>query len=347
MATVIEKISSFDNLLKSERKAARCKRKKLDVAAFEQDLGYNIVKLSEEIKKKKYRVSKYFAFRVYEPKVREIQALKFRDRVVQTCICNEILRPWLEPRLIYDSAACRVGKGTHFAQARLTKFLSEHYKRFGYEGYVLKVDIRKYFDSIDKETLKKMLCRFPAREGRELLCGIVDGYEKTAGKGLPMGNQSSQWFALYYLDGLDRVVKEQYRIKYYTRYMDDMVIVHNDKEYLKKLLVKMREYAREELKLEFNSKTQITPLSQGVEYLGFRFYLGRNGKVVRKLRTGAKKRLKSNLKRLKRAYADGEMEMDDVRCRLQSYVAHLAHGHTYRLRKKAFGQTVFARPSKP
>lgn len=343
MATVTEKISSFNNLLKSERKAARCKRKKADVARFEQDLGYNIVKLSEELKQKKYRVSKYYRFRVYEPKEREIQALRFRDRVVQNCICNEILRPWLEPRLIYDNAACRVGKGTHFAQARLTQFLAAHYKRYGYEGYALKIDIKKFFDSVDHATLKKILCRFPTQGGRELLCGIVDGFEKTVGKGLPMGNQSSQWFALYYLDGLDRIVKERYRIKYYTRYMDDMVIIHRDKEYLKEVLAQMSKYAREELKLEFNQKTQIIPLSQGVEYLGFRFYLGRNGKVVRKLRSSAKQRLKRNLKKLKRAYADGEMEIEDVKIRMQSYRSHLEHGHTYNLRKKAFAKTVFVR----
>lgn len=345
MATVTEVIGSFGNLLESERKAARCKRKKKDVAKFEQDLAYNIVKLSEEIKRGKYRVSKYYSFRVYEPKEREIQALKFRDRVVQNCICNNILRPWLEPRLIYDNAACRVGKGAHFAQARLTSFLSEYYKRNGAEGYVLKIDVKKYFDSIDHKVLKEFLGRFPTRGGRELLWGIVDGYEKTAGKGLPMGNQSSQWFALYYLDAMDRMIKERFRIKYYTRYMDDMVLVHSDREYLKEVLAKLKEFARDKLKLEFNSKTQISPLSQGVEYLGFRFFLGRNGKVVRRLKGSAKKRLNANLKRIKHAYAEGTMDLDDVLCRMRSYKAHLEHGHTYKLRKKAFAKTVFVRHS--
>lgn len=343
MATVTETISSFDNLLESERKVASCKRKKKDVAKFEQDLGYNLVKLSEEIKQGKYRVSKYYSFRVYEPKEREIQALRFRDRVVQNCICNKILRPWLEPRLIYDNAACRIGKGTHFAQSRLTAFLSDFYKRYGAEGYVLKIDVKKYFDSIDHATLKKLLGKFPTRGGRELLCGIVDGYEKTPGRGLPMGNQSSQWFALYYLNGLDRLVKERFRIKYYSRYMDDMVLIHRDKEYLKTVLKELRRYAGEELKLEFNQKTQITPLSQGVEYLGFRFYLGKNGKVVRRLRGSAKKRLKSHLKRIKHEYAEGRMDLDDVLCRMRSYKAHLEHGHTYNLRKNAFAKTVFVR----
>lgn len=345
MATVTEIISSFGNLLESERKAAKCKRKKKDVARFEQDLGYNIVRLSEEIKRGKYRVSKYYSFRVYEPKERIIQALKFRDRVVQNCICNNILRLWLEPRLIYDNAACRAGKGTGFALARLTGFFADFYKHYGTDGYILKIDVKKYFDSIDHAELKRILGRFPTRGGRELLWSIVDGYELTPGKGLPMGNQSSQWFALYYLDGLDRMIKERFRIKYYTRYVDDMILIHHDREYLKTVLKELTAYAGEELKLEFNKKTQITPVSQGVEYLGFRFYLGRNGKVVRKLCTGAKKRLKNNIKRIRHEYAEGTMDLDGVLCRMRSYKAHLQQGHTNNLRKSVFSKAVFVRHS--
>lgn len=343
MATVKEKISSCENLFKAERRAARSKRKKVEVARFEYDLGYNIVKLSDELEKGTYRVSKYYCFYVYEPKEREIQALKFRDRVVQNCICNEVLRPWLEPRLIYDNAACRVGKGSHFALKRLSGFLSSYYRRYGADGYVLKIDIKKYFDSIDHEVLKKKLSKFPTKGGRELFYSIVDGYHKEVGKGLPMGNQSSQWFALYYLDGVDRMIKEVYRIKYYTRYMDDMVLIHHDRAYLAKILDELRTYADKELKLQFNSKTQIAPLSQGVDFLGFRFFLGRNGKVVKRLRGSAKKRLRGNIKRLRKAYANGEMDIKDVNCRINSYVAHLKHGNTYNLRKRLISRTVFAR----
>jgi retron-type reverse transcriptase len=343
MATVLDKISSFDNLLKSERKIACGKRKKKPVARFEQDLGYNISKLSDELKSGKYRVSKYHSFKVYEPKERNIQALRFRDRIVQNCICEQILRPWLEPRLIYDNAACRVGKGTHFAMRRLTAFLADFYKHNGVDGYALKIDVRKYFDNIDHKVLKKRLQRFPTSGGVRLLCGIVDSYNADTGKGLPLGNQSSQWFALYYLDSLDRLIKEKFRIKYYTRYMDDMVLVHHDREYLRSVLRELRAFARDELKLEFNDKTQIAPLSQGIDYLGFRFYLGRNGKVVRRLRGTAKTRLKRNLKRLKIAYANGGMDWDDVKTRLQCYRAHLSHGHTFRLLGNALHKVKFVK----
>lgn len=134
--------------------------------------------------------------------------------------------------------------------------------------------------------MKTKLCRvFKDPDVYQLLEHIIDSYEKTPGKGLPMGNQTSQWFALYYLDGLDRLAKEQYRMKYYTRYMDDCVMICNDKEYLKQCLAAMEQYAEQELLLKFNKKTQITTIKNGVDYLGFRFYLTDTGKVIRRLRT--------------------------------------------------------------
>lgn len=107
----------------------------------------------------------------------------------------------LEPRLIYDNAACRMGKGTHFAMDRLSKFMRNHYRQHGIDGYFLKYDIRKYFDNIDHEILKNKLSKiFDEPELCTFLYKIIDGFEKTSGKGLPLGNQSSQWFALLYLD---------------------------------------------------------------------------------------------------------------------------------------------------
>jgi len=331
---VPESVWKFENLKKAEARAALDKRERFEVSNFEKDLGFNLMKLSRELQKGTYKTSDYRRFFIYVPKLREIQALKFRDRVVQNCICNEVLRPFLEPRLIYDNAACRKGKGTHFAMARLTKFLSSHYRRYKTAGYILKIDIRKYFNSIDHSVLKKKLERMEDEVSRKMLYDIIDGYEYAPNKGVPMGNQTSQWFALYYLDSLDRIVKEKYRIKAYVRYMDDMVIIHRDREYLRKLLNELREYASEELKLDFNSKTQIVPLTQGVEFLGFRFFLSDTGKVVRLLRTSAKQRFKQNLKRIDYEYSTGRLSPERLQNKIMSYVGHMGHGDTFRLRKK-------------
>ena len=314
-----------------------------EVIKFELDLARNLWKLNAQLRNGTYLVSAYHYFVIHDPKTREIQALSFRGRVVQHSLCDNVLKPWFEKRLIYDCAACREGKGTHFAIDRLTQFLRAYVKEHGTKGYILKVDVRKYFESIDHETLKYLLRKFPDAEVRAFLYAIIDSFNGDTGKGLPMGNQSSQWFALYYLDRLDRLVKERYRIRYYTRYMDDMVLIHEDKAYLQKCLAELREVAERELKLEFNEKTQIFPLSAGVDYLGWRFYVTESGKVIRRLRTSSKRRYKRRLKAFMKQYRDGTKTYNEIKRSLSSYNGHLSHGHTWKLRKKLYGRFVLTR----
>ena len=173
-----------------------------------------------------------------------------------------------------------------------------------------------------------------------LLYQIIDSYEKTPGKGLPLGNQTSQWFAIYYLDGFDRFVKEKLRIKYYTRYMDDCVLLHSDKEYLRQCLQEMQEYAEQELKLSFNQKTEIFPIKNGVDYLGWHFYLSDTGKVIRKVKQSMKYKYKRKLKYFRKAYQEGNIELGEIKQTLSSYGAHLSHGHTYKLQKEVLSEFV-------
>ena len=338
-----EKIYQFDNLYRAYRQAACGKRHKRDVIRFELNLSENLWHLHDELENRTYHPASYYHFTIHDPKTREIQALYFKDRVVQRSLCDNVLRPWFENRLVYDCAACRKGKGTHFAMRRLSGFLGEFYRQYGTDGYFLKCDIRKYFDNVDHEVLKWQLRRFKDREVREYLYQIIDTYHADTGKGLPMGNQSSQWFALYYLDGIDRIIKEKYRIKWYTRYMDDLVLLHPDKETLKSCLAELRQYAANVLKLEFNQKTQIFPVSQGVDYVGWHFYMTGTGKVIRMLRTGSKKRFKRRLRRFKRDYEEWKTGIDDISRSLASYNGHLKHGHTWKLRKKIYGHFVLSR----
>lgn len=346
MGAEYEKIYSFRNLYRAYRLAARGKHCKEEVIEFELDLARNLWKLHAQLRKGTYRVNGYHRFMIHDPKMREIQALSFRGRVVQHSLCDNVLRPWFEKRLIYDCAACREGKGTHFATDRLTHFLRAFVKEHGTQGYILKIDVRKYFESIDHEILKYRLRRFPDADVRGFLYAIIDSFNGDTGKGLPMGNQSSQWFALYYLDRLDRVVKEKYRIRYYTRYMDDMVLIHEDKGYLQKCLAELREVAERELKLEFNEKTQVFPLSAGVDYLGWRFYVTESGKVIRRLRTTGKRRYKRRLKASMEQYRSGEKTYDEIKRSLASYNGHLNHGHTWKLRKKLYGRFVLTKGEK-
>ena len=334
--TEYEKIYQFEALYRAYRMTARGKRTKEEAVAFELDLAHNLWALHDELEARRYRPSAYHRFMIYDPKEREIQALSFRDRVVQHSLCDNVLKPYFEKRLIYDCAACREGKGTHFAMERLNGFLRAFYREHGTKGYFLKCDVRKYFDSIDHAALKYRLRKFPDREMKGFLYQIIDSFNAGTGRGLPMGNQSSQWFALYYLDGLDRLIKEKYRIKYYTRYMDDLILLHESKAHLSACLAELREAAARELKLEFNGKTQIFPVSEGVDYLGWRFYLTESGKVIRRLRTSNKRRFKRRLKAFQEQYRGGEKDLEAIRRSLASYSGHLCHGHTWKLRRKVY-----------
>ena len=341
----------FQNMYQAYRRAAAGKRDKREVIEFELDLSRNLWEIIHQMENKTYRVGGYHQFMIYDPKKRRIEALSFRDRVVQHCLCDNILKPYFENRLIYDNAACREGKGTDFARDRLTFFLREHYKKHKAKGYILKFDIRHYFESIDHEILKGMLRNIPDKNVLGLLYHIIRSHEgstdpETGRKmGLPLGNQTSQWFALYYLDPIDRLIKEKMRVKHYVRYMDDGILVHESKEYLNEVLRQMKEKAKE-LHVEFNQKTQIVPISEGVDFLGFRFYLTDTGKVIRRLRTSNKRRWKRRLKKYREEYRVGEKSFEEIKRSIVSYNGHLIHGHTWKLRKKVMGSFVLTHAPK-
>lgn len=336
-----EKIYSFDNLYAAHKIARRSKRDVKEVIDFEIELGKNLALLSEEIKNGSYNISGYYSFWVYDPKAREIHALHYKDRVVQHCICDEVLAPMLDKRLIYDNAACRINKGTHFAIKRLSSFMASFYKKHGTHGYFLKCDIKKFFDNIDHSVIKQKLSKVcEDQDVLALLYKIIDSYEKTNGKGLPLGNQTSQWFAIYYLDGFDRLIKEKLQIKYYTRYMDDCILIHEDKEYLRSCLKTMKCYLEKELGLTLNEKTKIFPMKNGVNYLGWHFYITENGKIVRKVKQSTKYKYKRKLKYLQNAYVSGDISYAEIKQIISSYNSHLSFGHTYRLRQSIFKDFV-------
>lgn len=338
MGKLFERIYDFNNLMKAYKISALGRHDRNDVIKFELNLSYNLWKIHYRLKNGSYFPKKYNRFNVYEPKEREIQALPFEDRVIQTSICRNAVRDYIDRRLIYDSAACRPNKGTHFAIKRLNGFLRKFYKKYGSNGYILKIDIKKYFNNVDHDILKSMLVKFPDKEVLDLLYRIIDSYNADTKKGIPIGNQTSQWFALLYLNRVDRLIKEKLRIKFYSRYMDDLVLIHPNKEYLKECLEKIRYLTVSELKLEFNKKTQIFPLAHGVDYLGFRFFLSDTGKVIRMLRTSNKKRFKRRIKAFVKKYATGEIGLDQIYRSLQSYLGHLKHGHTFKLRQHIYNR---------
>jgi RNA-directed DNA polymerase len=292
-------VFTFANLYKAYLKARRSKRHKKDVILFEMGLGAHLWELKHQLDSRTYKVSGYNHFVIFEPKRRDIQSLRYYDRIVQHCLVDNYLMPLLENNLIYDNGACRKEKGTDFCRGRVTKFLTEHYRRHGTEGYVLQFDIHHYFESIDHERLKEILERkITDAEIKSLLFSIIDSYHREEGKGLPMGNQTSQCFALLYLDSVDRLIKERYCIKYYSRYMDDGIAISNDKRELQKLLADINAECQR-LGIALNSKTRIFKLSEGFTYLGCRYRILDGGRILRTLPSSKRKRMRRHIKNIR------------------------------------------------
>lgn len=332
----LEESFGFEKLLEAHKKCRCSKQHKRETINFEINLSQNLVSLSKQIINKAYVVDNYKQFKIYEPKERIIEALPYKDRVVLMALCSNIIEPKFEKRLIYDNVACRKGKGTYFGIKRLEKFLHCYYKKFGTnKGYVLKCDIRKYFQSINHEVLfNKLEKENFDKDELWILKLIIDSKNQETGIGLPIGNQTSQWFGLYYLDQIDRLIKEKLKIKYYVRYMDDMILVHNDKEYLKFCKAEIEKCANNNLKLELNNKTQITTLKNGIDFLGFRHILTENGKVLRLLRGQAKIKLKKNMKLLSKLKQNNLVDEDYINSRLNAFNAHICHSNAKSLYRK-------------
>lgn len=260
----------MDNLRAATDAAARGKRGKADVAAFLARGDAALEGLRQELRGGSYRPGAFRQFRIYEPKPRTISCAPFRDRVVHHAVCD-VAMPLVESRFIADSYACRKGKGSHRAAARAQELARR-------SRYYLKLDVRHFFDSIDHGILLEELAKL-FRESRlnELLERIVraplpDG---VAGKGVPIGNLTSQWFANLYLDRMDHLVKEAWGAEGYVRYMDDAVIFASGKDTLWRMHGFIETHMREERHLTLKAEaTRLAPCAEGIPFLGLRVFPG-------------------------------------------------------------------------
>ncbi len=318
------------------------KRHKSVVNQFEYELADNLQEMYDALKNRTYQHQPYYSFEVHEPKRREIFAAQYSDRVVNRWITDHAVLPVLSRHYIYDNAACQIDKGVHFGRGRLKHHFYKFYKASGNKGYVLKCDIAQFFPSINQVLLKEKLAREPFDSTTlALLYNMIDSFDNLGGRGLPLGNYSSQHFALYYLSFLDRFIKESLGFKHYVRYMDDFLILHEDKMKLSEALEQIRTFLAEELDLSLNGKTSIVAMREGVEYLGYRFYLTVTGKLVQKLKPQAKVRLKKHIKNRKRYFYNGKIDFEKLENILASHEGHLKSGQTYHFEKKLFGEEVF------
>ena len=286
---VYDNAVSFEKLLKSHKKARRGKREKKEIILFELNLENEILNLEIELKLGRYKPGAYKSFKVYEPKERTIMAATYRDRVVHQWYVENFIEPYFVPQFIETTYAGIKGRGMHKASKDVQKAMKIAKNKWS-EYYILKMDVAKYFQNIDKRILWNIIKR-KIKDRKLLWLTKVILMSKEGMTGLPLGNYTSQMFANIYLNELDQYAKHVLKCKNYFRYMDDIVIICENKTIAQNNLKMLSEFAKTNLKLTFNSKTKIFKNIQGVNFCGYKISENRL-----KIRNQSKYRMKRKLK---------------------------------------------------
>ena len=313
-----QKIYDYDNILRAFKNARRGKGKNLYVIKFEENLEENLKQIQTELINETWQPAPYKKFQIYDPKHRIIHAPVFRDRIVQHAIM-QILEPIFDKRFIYDSYASRKKKGIHAGVERLTQFL----RRYDGFVYVLKCDVKKFFESIDHDVLIRIIRKKIADEKVIILITKIlknDGLEK----GVTLGNYTSQWFANIILNELDYFVKQKLGVKEYLRYMDDFLLLSQSKNELHKWKHEIKNFLQDELKLELHERKQlIFPAYIGVDFLGYVSWTDH-----RRLR---KRNIKRFLKRLKIFEKRTDIPYEHIRGSIMSWKGYSKYANAYNL----------------
>jgi len=337
-ANLFDKIVDQKNMEKAYKQSQRGPGKyKLEAIEFAKDQTYNLAKLKQSLVDETYSFGKYTRFIIYEPKKRIIYAPTYKDKIVQLSV-NNILKEVYYPCFINDSFACIDNKGTHKCVDRISYFMRKAAWDFGDDAYIIKVDIKKFFYTIDREILKSIFPKkIKCKKTLRLLYRIIDSANKIDPLGIPLGNTLSQIGANIYMNKLDQFCKRHLGLKYYVRYADDVVAIVKNSEEAKRILGLMTSFLKEELHLDINLyKTKIFPISQGVNTVGFKIY-----KTHRLLRNESKKRIKRKVKKMRALILDGKLTVEKAEQMLNSWLGHAKHGDSYNFIEKLINKNRF------
>ena len=363
----MESIYDANALLNAFRESKKGTSWKESVQRYEMNLLRNINQTQKEIANGTYEQKDFYEFPLNERgKTRHIKSMHISDRVVQRSVCDNVLVPELERYLIYDNGASMKGRGIHFARKRLSTHLHKYFRKNGSnEGYILLIDFTKFFDNICHEPLvKEMRSKIGNDETMNFVAKFIDTFridvsymtdeeyagclktiynaleyaeidkskltgEKYMKKSVGIGSQISQISGVFYPTRIDTYCKVVKSLKYYGRYMDDIYIIHRDKEYLKELLTQIQKMC-DELGLFINpKKTQIIKLSKGFTFLKIKYILTDTGKVVERISRDGITRMRRKLKKLRKKLDAGEVAFEDIRCAYASWRGDKKHYDSY------------------
>jgi len=330
--SLYKEITSTQNLFQAWKEFRKGKGNKKDVLEFEYNLEQNIFHLHRDLRDKKYEHGPYKSFYITDPKRRHIHKALVRDRVIHHAI-YKTLYSIFNPTFIATSFSCRIGKGTHRGVTWLEKTTRKVSKNYTKPCFILKCDIRRFFDSVDHNVLIRILNKkIRDKETRCLLDKVVRGFSSGASnlferKGLPIGNLTSQLFANVYMNEFDHFIKQTLKAKYYARYTDDFVIVSENEQHLKDILKPITNFLDTELQLSLHPhKVSIRKLHNGIDYLGY-IVLPHH----KLLRTKTKTRIYRGLSWKVREYKSGKVEKEAVEQSLHSYLGTLSHANAHKI----------------
>lgn len=324
-----DKYLTYSNLMEAHRLTSGGKSKKKDVILFNLKKEEYINWLLEELKTGRYKHSAYKTFYIYEPKERKIQSAKYIDRIVHRWYVESFMKEYIIKQFISTSYACIKGRGMHSACVAVQKGM-RHCKRIYGEYYIIKMDVLKYFQNINKNILYNLLAK--KIKDKKILWLTKEIIYSTEGElSIPLGNYTSQIFANYYLHQYDIYVKEKLKCKWYYRYMDDAVILAKDKAIAIGILEKSRTFLKEKLGLELNKKTQIFKNKQGVNFCGYKINENRM-----KIRDKGKRKLKKKVKILKEKIKLGKISSKEAYKYLTGHLGYIKCADTYNLEEKLF-----------
>lgn len=349
-------------------------KNKIKLEKFENNYVSNIICIKNILEAKKYIPGNYNIFIIKEPKVRLIMSQNIIDKIINHLVSKYFLVNIFENTLINENIATRKDKGTHYGIKLLKKYINELKND---KFYILKFDISKYFYNLDHKILKQLVRRkIKDKDVLEIIDNIIDSTDKNyvneeinllkqkeiskiincndnnkliqdilnipeykTGKGLPIGNMSSQILAILYLNELDHYIKEKLNLRYYIRYMDDGIILHKDKEYLKQCLTEIK-IILDKYQLKLNNKTKIISINEGFDFLGFRYFI-KNNKLIMKVKNQTKRKFKRKTKNLNKLVDKGIIDEFNLIQVINSYQGHLSHGNTVNLIRKTIFKPLF------
>lgn len=337
-------IYDFESLLAAYERARKGKRSRPAVQRFHYNLEGNLIDIQNHLIWGSWRTGRYRHFTLTEPVFRMGASLPFRDRVMQHSLVDA-LEPCFGPRLIADTYACVVNRGTHSGADRAQAMLRKVHREHGHV-YVLKADISKYFYNINHSILRSIItkrvgCKRTLDLISEIISSTADDNDLNP-VGIPLGNLTSQLFANIYLGELDLYVKHTLRIKNYVRYMDDFCFVHHDKDFLHTVREIVERFLWDQLGLKTNQKTQVFPVSvnngRALDFLGYRIWV-----THRRLRKSSIRRMVRRMRQMQKAYAMGDIDLEDIRPVVHSWLAHAQHAETLGLRRHILARFPFMR----